>query len=162
MKTPKPARTRRLRILLAAMACVVGFQAKAEDQGIETLASANASFGFNLMKQIVGERPNENVFISPYSVSAALQMVWQGAAGQTKTEMDQALALSNFKPETAGSAYNELDNSIKSAAAKVALNVANSIWYAPNIQLKPQFVSINQNFYGAKLSPLDYTDPRSA
>jgi serine protease inhibitor len=144
------------------MACVVGFQAKAEDQGIETLASANASFGFNLIKQIVGERQNENVFISPYSVSAALQMVWQGAAGQTKTEMDQALALGNFKPETAGSAYKELDQSIKSAAAKVALNVANSIWYAPNIQLKPQFVSINQNFYGAKLSALDFTDPRSA
>ena len=144
------------------MACVVGFQAQAEDQGIETLASANASFGFNLMKQLVGERPTDNVFISPYSVSAALQMVWQGAAGHTKTEMDQALALSNFKPETAGSAYKELDNSIKSAAAKVALNVANSIWYAPNIQLKPQFVSINQNSYGAKLSPLDFTDPRSA
>jgi len=89
-------------------------------------------------------------------------MVWQGAAGQTKTEMDQALALSNFKPEAAGSAYKELDNSIKNAAAKVALNVANSIWYAPHIQLKPQLVSINQNFYGAKLSALDFTDPRSA
>ena len=162
MKTPKPARTRRLRILLAAMAFVVGFQAKAEDQGIQSLASANASFGFSLMKQVVGERPNDNVFISPYSASAALQMVWQGAAGETKTEMDQALALTNFKAETAGSAYKELDNSIKSAAAKVALNVANSIWYAPNIRLNPEFVSVNQNFYGAKLSALDFTDPRSA
>jgi serine protease inhibitor len=134
----------------------------AADTEVEKLASANASFGFSLMKQVVGERANDNVFISPHSVSAALQMVWQGAAGETKTEMDQALALSNFKPEAAGSAYKELDQSIKSAAAKVALNVANSIWYAPNIQLKPQFVSINQNFYGAKLSALDFTDPRSA
>jgi len=114
------------------------------------------------MKQVVGERPNDNVFISPHSVSAALQMVWQGAAGETKTEMDQALALSNFKPEAAGAAYKELDASIKSAAAKIALNVANSIWYAPNIELKPQFRSLNQNFYGAKLSALDFTDPRSA
>jgi serpin B len=135
---------------------------RAAEQDVEKLASANASFGFNLMKQIVGERPNDNVFISPYSVSAALQMVWQGAGGQTKAEMNHALALSNFKPETAGSAYKELDNSIRSAAAKVALSVANSIWYAPNIELKPQFISINQNFYGANLSPLDFTDPRSA
>src|SRR6266850_4542886 len=153
----------RAKPLIVGLFAVVGFsQMRAAEQDVENLASANASFGFSLMKQLVGERPTDNVFISPYSVSAALQMVWQGAAGQTKTEMDQALALSNFKPETAGSAYNELDNSIKAAAAKVALNVANSIWYAPNIQLKPQFVSINQNFYGAKLSPLDYTDPRSA
>jgi serpin B len=134
----------------------------AADIDIEKLASANASFGFNLMMQLVGERPTDNVFISPYSVSAALQMVWQGAAGETKTEMDQALALTNFKTEAASNAYKELDSSIKTAAAKVALNVANSIWHAPNIELKPQFVSINQNFYGAKLSALDFTDPRSA
>jgi len=134
----------------------------AADTDVEKLASANASFGFSLMKQVTGEHSDANVFISPYSVSAALQMVWQGAAGQTKTEMDQALALSNFKAETAGSAYKDLDKSIKSAAANVALSVANSIWYAPNIELKPQFVSINQNFYGAKLSALDFTDPRSA
>src|SRR5215468_12102268 len=101
----------------------------AADTDIQKLASANSSFGFNLMKQVVGERPNDNVFISPYSVSAALQMVWQGAAAQTKAEMDQALALSDFKPEAAGSAYKELDKSIKGAAARVALSVANSIWY---------------------------------
>jgi serine protease inhibitor len=148
--------------LFLGLLAVGSSDALAADQDMQNLVSANASFGFNLMKQIVGERPTDNVFISPYSVSAALQMVWQGAAGQTKTEMDQALALSNFKTEAVGSAYKELDTSIKSAAARVALNVANSIWYAPNIELKPQFVSINQNFYGAKLSALDFTDPRSA
>src|SRR5215467_6913349 len=101
--------------LLAVFGC---FEARAAEEDMQKLASANASFGFNLMKQVVGERPNDNVFISPHSVSAALQMVWQGAAGETKTEMDQALALSNFKPESAGIAYKELDASIKSAAAK--------------------------------------------
>ena len=148
-----------LAVALLSLPCM-SLQAASND--VERLASANASFGFSLMKQVVGERPNESVFISPYSVSAALQMVWQGAAGQTKAEMEQALALSDFKTEAAGGAYKELDDSIKSAASKVALNVANSIWHAPNIELKPQFVSINQNFYGAKLSALDFTDPRSA
>jgi serine protease inhibitor len=148
----------RLAVALLSLACL---RLQAASNDVEKLVSANASFGFSLMRQVVGERPNENVFISPHSVSAALQMVWQGAAGQTRAEMAQTLALSNFKAETA-STYKELDNSIKSAASKVALNIANSIWYAPNIELKPQFVSINQNFYGAKLSALDFTDPRSA
>jgi serine protease inhibitor len=134
----------------------------AADTAVEKLASANSSFGFSLMKQVIGERPDVNVFISPYSISAALQMVWQGAFGETKKEMEQALALDGFKAEAAGSAYKELDNSLKSAAAKITLNVANSIWYAPNIQPKPQFLSINNNYYAAKLSALDFTDPRSA
>jgi serine protease inhibitor len=154
--------TTQLHLLTALLALSTVSNLPAADTEVEKLTSANASFGFNLMKQIVGERPTDNVFISPYSVSAALQMVWQGAIAETKTEMDQALALSNFKPETVGSAYKELDNFIKSAASKVTLSVANSIWYAPNIRLNPEFASVNQNFYGAKLSALDFTDPRSA
>jgi serpin B len=153
---------KRVKLFVVMIVCSTGFRTSAEDQGAKALATANTAFGFSLMKQLVGERPTDNVFISPYSVSAALQMVWQGAVAETKTEMDKGLALSNFKTETAGSAYKELDQSIKGAAAKVALNVANSIWYAPNIRLNPEFVSVNQNFYGAKLSALDFTDPRSA
>jgi serpin B len=161
--TAKVSKIVSARIVTLALYSLSSFPAlRASEQDMEKLASANASFGFNLMKQVVGERPDANVFISPYSVSAALQMVWQGAAGNTKAEMDKALALDGFKPAAAGAAYKDLDASIKGAAAKVALNVANSIWYAPNIQIKPQFLSVNKDFYGAKLSVLDFTDPRSA
>lgn len=131
-------------------------------QDADKLGAANTSFGFNLMKQLIAAKPDGNVFLSPYSVSAALQMVWQGAAGETKQEMDRALALDGFKPDAVGAAYKHLDNSLKNASSNATLSIANSIWYAPNIELKRQFVSINQNFYGAKLSALDFTDPRSA
>ena len=122
-----------LAIVFWSLTCV-NLQAASND--VEQLASANASFGFSLMKQVVGERPNENIFVSPYSVSAALQMVWQGAAGQTRAEMEQALALSNFKTEAAGTAYKELDNSIKSALATLAFAcvlVMVFIWAAPGV-----------------------------
>ena len=160
----------RTRLLLVKMgcACSLGFflavpaYSAGPNADIEKLASANSAFGFKLLMQVASERPDANAFISPYSVSAALQMVWQGAAGETKREMDRALVLDGFKPETVGAAYKGLDNSFKTATSNALLSVANSIWYAPNIQLKPQFVSINQNFYGAKLSALDFTDPRSA
>jgi len=162
MTVPLPTSTASRAGVLAILLIFTSMTVYPADTDTEKLASANATFGFNLMKQVVGERPDANVFISPYSVSAALQMVWQGAAGDTKAEMDKALALDGFKPNAAGAAYKELDASIKGAASKVALNVANSIWYAPNIQIKPQFLSINKDFYGAKLSVLDFTDPRSA
>jgi serpin B len=149
-------------VVLAIIGSIGSADTWAAEQSMEKLASANASFGFNLMKQMVAERSDANVFISPYSVSAALQMVWQGAAGETKAEMEQALGLDGFKSEAAGRDYQELDGSIKSAGTNAVLTIANSIWYAPNVELKPQFVSINQNSYGAKLSPLDFTDPRSA
>jgi len=39
------------------------------------LATANTGFAFDLLKQIAGEHPNANIFISPFSVSTVLQMV---------------------------------------------------------------------------------------
>src|SRR5437764_5043348 len=118
MKSRKQVRTERVKIFFATLIYSIGFQAlPAADQGAEALATANTAFGFNLMKQVVRERSEANVFISPYSISAALQMLWQGAGGEAKKEMDRALALSGFKTAAAGSAYKELDKSIKSAGA---------------------------------------------
>lgn len=39
------------------------------------LAGANARFGFKLLKELVKDRPGNNVFISPYGASTLLQMV---------------------------------------------------------------------------------------
>ena len=55
------------------------------------LAAANNGFAFKLLKQLATEHAGETIFISPYSAATALQMVGNGAAGQTKTEMQRAL-----------------------------------------------------------------------
>ena len=55
------------------------------------LASANTGFAFKLLKQLAKEQPARNIFISPLGVSTVLQMVGNGAGGQTKTEMQQVL-----------------------------------------------------------------------
>src|SRR5438046_858143 len=46
------------RMILLTFACV---SLQAADTDVEKLASANAAFGFNLMKQVVGEQPDANV-----------------------------------------------------------------------------------------------------
>ena len=60
-------------------------------QESEKLAAANNSFAFDLLKQIEKEQSRENIFISPFSVSTALQMVGNGTAGETKAEMQRVL-----------------------------------------------------------------------
>ena len=65
----------------------------------EKLATANTAFAFDLLKQIVKEQPDTNVFISPFSVSTALQMVANGAAGGTKVEMQRVLKTTGLPAE---------------------------------------------------------------
>ncbi len=125
------------------------------------LADADNGFAFGLLKQIAITDAGKNTFISPFSVATALEMVANGAAGQTKTEMQSVL-------NTAGIAQTELNNDCKAlnqslaSETNVILDLANGIWYQNDFQLKPQFISDNRTYFNAELAAVDFNDPSSA
>jgi len=127
----------------------------------EKLAAANTAFAFDLLKQITREQPGTNVFISPFSVSTVLQMVVNGAAGDTKAEMQRVLKTAGLPPEALNSACKDLNQSLNSQPG-VILNLANAIWYKEGLHLKPAFVSVNKQFFQAELAGVDFTKPESA
>ena len=117
------------------------------------LAAANTGFAFDLLKQIAGEQPNANVFISPFSVSSVLQMVANGAAGDTKTEMQRVLKTAGLAPDPLNAACNDLNESLNSQT-NVILNLASAIWFQEGIHLKPGFVATNSRFFHAGLTQI--------
>jgi serpin B len=127
----------------------------------EKLASANTGFAFDVLKRITQIQPGTNVFISPFSVSTVLQMVANGAAGDTKTEMQRVLKTTGLPPEALNAASKDLNQSLNSQT-NVILNLANAIWYKNEFHLKPEFVSVNKNFFLAKLAGVDFGKPESA
>lgn len=125
------------------------------------LATANTGFAFDLLKQIAGEKPDANIFISPFSVSTVLQMVANGAAGDTQAEMRRVLKTTGLPPEALAAAARDLNQSL-SGQTNVILNLANAIWFQDGIHLKPGFVATNSRFFQAKLAPVDFRKPESA
>jgi serpin B len=125
------------------------------------LNTANTGFAFDLLKQIAGEQPGKNIFISPFSVSTVLQMVANGAAGDTKSEMQRVLKTACLPAETLNAACKDLNQSLNSQT-NVILNLANAIWYQTDFHLKPEFVSVNRQFFQAELGGVDFTKAESA
>ena len=74
------------------------FAIGATAQDLPALAGANNAFGFDLLGQIAAAQPRGNIFISPFSAASALQMVADGAAGETKTEMENVLKTAGWPP----------------------------------------------------------------
>ena len=62
----------------------------------EKRISQDNEFAFDLLRKTMDDSKETNVFISPLSVSIALGMAWNGANGQTKTEMETALKTAGF------------------------------------------------------------------
>jgi serine protease inhibitor len=113
------------------------------------------------LKTLAGEPPAKNVFISPYSISTVLQMVCNGAAGSTRDDMARVLGTSGLEIKALTRAHKDLDKSVRSAQADVTLSIANAIWYSVAVEVRPAFASLNKDYYGATLDPLDFTDPRT-
>jgi len=151
-----------LRFVITTMLCLLGdglHAASPADQ--QKLASANNGFAFKLLKQIAKDQPGKNIFISPYSASTVLQMVGNGAGGQTRAEMQQVLGTTGLPPDALNGANKDFDNSLNSGNSNVVLTTANAIWYQKGTPVKPEFIACNQQFFGATVDALDFNDPHS-
>ena len=150
------------RLIIATGLCLLGFGLHAAspiDQ--QKLASANIGFAFKLLKQLAKDQPGANIFISPYSASAVLQMACNGAGGQTKAEMQQVLGTTGLTAEAMNAANKDCDRAINSQGTNVVLTAANAIWCRKGTPIKPAFVACNQQYFGATVDVLDFEDPRS-
>lgn len=128
---------------------------------MNNLVAANTAFAFDLMNQITRAQPGGNVFISPYSVSSALQMVANGAAGGTKSEMQQVLKTSGISADALNGAFKDLDQQLE-GRKDVILNLANGMWYQEGFHMKPPFVATNQQYFRAELASVDFGSPQAA
>lgn len=56
---------------------------------MDAVSEANGNFAFRLFKELCQDNPDNNVFISPMSISSALAMVLLGAKGNTTAQIAQ-------------------------------------------------------------------------
>ena len=124
------------------------------------LIEADNKFGLELFQKVVAyEDEAENVMVSPLSVSLALAMTYNGANGETKTAMEETLKLYGLTTDEINQSYESLVSALKSLDEKVLLEIANAIFYRDDFEVLEDFISVNQNYYGAEVSPLDFDDP---
>ena len=126
-----------------------------------SVVTANTKFGFNLFNEIRKTEQDKNIFISPFSVSLALAMTLNGAAGETEQAMTNTLQLQGLDSEAINVGYAGLRHTLLIADPKVTLAIANSLWTRQGVSFNQSFLQRNAQFFGAEISALDFTDPRT-
>ncbi len=125
------------------------------------LVSANNEFGFNLFQRLHEESPNDNIFISPLSISTALSMTLNGAAGETREGMKNTLAYNDLSIDDINNAYQYVLTALPLLDNHVQMYPANSIWYEKTFPVKVPFLNTNQTYFDSEINPLDFKDPNS-
>jgi serine protease inhibitor len=128
--------------------------------GIAAVVSANNQTALDLYAQLQKSQSG-NIFFSPYSISTALAMVYEGARGATASEMQKALHFpirSILEPSSAA-ILAELNQ--KSAGYK--LDTGNALWVQKGFPLLASYTNAVQRYFAAKAANLDFVaDPEEA
>ena len=123
------------------------------------LVSATNQFGFDLFNKLRLKDRNQNIFYSPLSVTLALAMTYNGAAGETQAAMARTLKIEGLGQDELNQASAALLKALKSADPKVELLIANSLWSRQGVKFNEAFLERNRQFFGAEISSLNFADP---
>lgn len=124
--------------------------------------TADNVFTFKLFNKLNSTNTgNSNIFASPLSVSFALGMTSNGAAGTTLDAFKNTLNFTGMTQDQVNSYYNNLITNLPQLDPNTTLKIANSIWYRQDISVLPAFLKTNSDSFHAKSQALDFSNPDS-
>jgi len=141
---------------------------KAEDLLLRALTDSekevvqsDIGFGLTLFRAINQEESDKNLLISPLSVSMALGMTLNGAAGTTYENMAATLEKAGLSEKEINESYRHLLDLMMGLDPQVTVSIANSIWYRNTFEVESDFLEVNQQYFDAVVADLDFDDPES-
>jgi serpin B len=119
-----------------------------------SMIARNNQFAFDLYKNI-SQKP-ENLFYSPFSISAALGMTYTGSKGNTEKQIADVM---NFAANDAAfynnyQAYLHSINKLNNDT--VSIYTANSFWAQVDFKFKKEFVEIIRNHFSGEIKNVDF------
>ena len=116
---------------------------KAPGAAVHPVISASNAFAFDLYKRLSVK--DGNVFFSPYSVTMALAMTYEGARGGTAAEMEKALRL----PKNAARRRDFFAKDIKAFNSGSDTRIVNAFWAQKDYAFLPAYNDILRKSYRA-------------
>lgn len=132
---------------------VVADDTGATPAGISEVVSANNQFALDLYSEL--RKGEGNVFFSPYSISTALAMTYEGARGTTADEMQSVF---HFPTDSAvrRPSFAAMHNRINKADSKYKLSVANALWAQNDYKLLSEYMNVVQQYYAGRATNVDF------
>jgi len=125
------------------------------------IIEADKAFGFELFREVYNFVEEDNLMISPLSVSYALGMTYNGAAGTTLEAFRDVLHFEDLTNQEVNESYKDLMSQLVTLDDRVEFSIANSIWYRLGFEVLSEFIATNQEYFDAAIEEIDFFDPQT-
>jgi serpin B len=145
--------------IISVLVVVLIIGASADDtgttqEGIDSVVNANNRFCLELYANLkVSEKGN--IFFSPYSITTALGMVYEGARGQTAQEIQAVFHFcedENIRRPAVAGIFEQLNKK----DAKYKLSTANALWIQKDFKLLDAYTNTIEKYYSGKATNVDF------
>jgi len=112
-------------------------------------------FVFALYSEMTKENNDSNLFISPFSISTAFSMAYEGTFGNTASEMQQVFGFipdDQKRRETISDTLTRLD----SRNDMYKLEIANALWINEYYPIKQDYLDIATTYYNSTVDNVDF------
>jgi serpin B len=142
------------------------FSLQAQEEN--AFVQGNNTFAFDLYGAVQADADG-NLFLSPYSISQAVGMVYAGAAGETAAQIQTVMGFP--EPDAVESGFAAVNASLTRRADEVpedmaenpfALNIANGLWGQVGYPFNPDYLTTLESDYSATLQDMDFAQPEAA
>ena len=130
-------------------------------EDLDNVIIANNQFNFNIYSKLI-KNNDENIFYSPYSISSAFAITYEGARGKTAKEI-QSVFRFPLNNDTRRNEFLEIYNELNKDNKKYQLNTANALWAAKNYKFLEEYFNVIKKYYGGNVTNLDFiNDPEGS
>ena len=125
---------------------------------LEAAKSASESvnaFAFDMYAELAKDKEGD-VFFSPYSISAAMAMLYAGATGEAEEEIRDVM---HYGPDIhdSGKSLRTVLN-ISALRTRAELLTANAVWPSKKIKLLDEYRQTIKKYYDGEITELDYAE----
>ncbi len=121
------------------------------------LTRSNNRFAFDIFGELLTQDKGKNIFISPFSITTALAMAYNGAETDTRDAMAEVLGFSGFSLEDLNSNFSKLLVAIQSVDPDIELDIANSVWKRSGFEVEEDYLTRVAGFYYSRVQDLDFS-----
>ncbi len=125
------------------------------------IIQADNALAFELFREVNQLSTVENIMISPLSVSYALGMTYNGAAGTTLEAFKDVMHFGDLSSNEVNESYKDLMSQMLNLDDRVDFSIANSIWYKEGFEVIGDFIQKNQEYFDAAVEEVDFSNPNT-
>ena len=128
---------------------------------INNVVDANNQFALDYYSKLK-DKDNGNIFFSPFSISSAFVMAYEGAKGQTAEQIRSVFYFSKDS-DLRRTEYASIFDEINRKDKKYKLSSANALWAQEDYQFLKDYFDSVEKYYGGKATNLDFKkDPEGS